>query len=46
MLTLEQARKTLPEGYAISDKELEKVLALFYFLGEQVYEQVRKEKNE
>lgn len=42
MITLEKARETLPEGYAVSDTELKQVLAYFYFLGEQAYEHVRE----
>ncbi len=44
-LTLEQARQALPEGYEVTDSELEEVLAFFSFLGEQAYEQARKENN-
>ncbi|KKT93457.1 MAG: hypothetical protein UW94_C0006G0027 [Parcubacteria group bacterium GW2011_GWA2_45_14] len=45
-LTLEQAREALPQGYEVSDKELEDVLAFFYFIGEKAYEQARKEARD
>ncbi len=46
MVTLEQARMALPEEYRVSDAELETVLAYFYFLGEQAYEQVQLKHRE
>ncbi len=45
MVTLEQARLTLPEGYKVSDSELENVLAYFYFIGEQAYERTLQETS-
>lgn len=44
MITPAQSRVTLPESYKVSDAELERILAYFYFIGDQAYEQVRKEK--
>ena len=46
MIALNEARQALPDGYTVTDRELEGVLAYFYFLGEQAYEQVLKEADD
>ena len=43
MISLDESRAMLPDSHLVSDAELEGVLAYFYFLGEQAYEQLRKE---
>lgn len=45
MISLRQAKQYFTPGECPDDKELEETLAFFYFLGEQAYEQVRKERR-